>query len=69
MERVGSPALGMKRINLLVLRWRPTEGPSDSTIWRATEKSPGEPTRVPSSRYQAFKARLGTSALMRSMMG
>ena len=42
---------------------------SDSIIWSAAEMSPGEPTRVPSSRYQAFKAKVGTSTLIRSMIG
>ena len=58
-----------KRKDLPLLRWRPTEGPSVSTMRSAAERSPGEPTRVPLSRYQAFKARVGTSALIRSTMG
>ena len=68
-EEEASQSLGMKRRDFSLLRWRPTEGPSDSTMWRAAERSPGGPTRVPSSRYQAFKAREGTSALIRSMIG
>ena len=69
VEREESQALGMKRRDLPLLRWRPIEGPADSTMWRAAERSWVEPTRVPSSRYQAFRSREGTSALIRLMMG
>ena len=65
-----SQSLGMQRRDLPLLRWRPTEGPSDSIIWSVAEMSPGEPTRVPSSRNQAFiLARVGTSTLICSMIG
>ena len=67
-EHEASASSGIKRRDLLLLRRSPRAGPSLSTIWRAAARSSGGPTRVPSSRYQAFKARPGTSALMRSMM-
>ena len=57
------------RRDLPLLRWRPTEGASDSTIWRAVERSPGEPIRVPLSRYQVVRESVGTSALIRLMIG
>ena len=68
-DREATQSLGTKRRDLPLLRWRPTGGPSVMTMWSAAERSLGRPTRVPSSRYQAFKARLGTSALIRSTMG
>ena len=61
--------LGAYRRDLARLRWRPREGPSLSIMSSVAERPSGGPTRVPSSRYQAFKAREGTSALIRSMMG
>ena len=54
--------LGTTRRDLDLLRWRP-RGPSLSMMSSAAERPSGGPTRVPSSRYQAFKAREGTSAL------
>ena len=55
---------GMNRTDWLQLRLKPSQEPSRWTIWNAAARSSREPTRVPSSSYQAFKARPGTSALM-----
>ena len=68
-EEFESHWLGTKRRDLDLLRWRPREGPSFSMMSSAAERPSGGPTRVPSLRYQAFKAREGTSALIRSTMG
>ena len=38
-------------------------------MWSTASRFPGESTRVPSSRYHAFKARPGTSALICSTTG
>ena len=64
-----SMSSGMKRRDLELLRWRPTEGLSLSMIPSAVMRFSGEPTRLPSSKYHGFKARLGTSDLMCSTMG
>ena len=64
-----STSSGMKRRDLERLRWRLTEEPSFSMIPSAVMRSSGEPTRVPSSKYHVFKARSGTSDLIRSTMG
>ena len=50
-------------------RKRPLEGPSDSMIDTAEARLSKEPHRVPSSRYQAFIRRSGTSRLIRSIIG
>ena len=39
-DREASQSLGMKRRDLPLLRWRPTEGPSVSTMRSAAERSP-----------------------------
>ena len=64
-----SPSLGMKRRDFAWLRWSPLAGPSSSTILRALSRSFGVPHRVPSSRYQTLIFKLGTSSLIRSIMG
>ncbi len=47
--------------DLALFKWRPIPGPSLSIIARADRRSLGDPTRVPSSRYHALRARPGTS--------
>ena len=68
-EREASASSGMKRRDLAQLRSSPTEGPSLSIMWSAATRFSEEPIRVPSSRYHAFKARPGTSALIHSTTG
>ena len=43
---------GVKRRDLLQLRWRPRESPSLSMMWSAAVRSSGEPTKVSLSRYR-----------------
>ena len=49
-----SAPCGIKRSDFDLLRIKPLEGPSSSTISRALSKSSGEPHRVPSSKYQTL---------------
>ena len=60
---------GMNNKDLLWFTCSPRAGPSSSTMRRATARSSGEPTKVPSSIYQALRERPGTSALIFSMNG
>ena len=60
---------GMNNKDLLWFTCSPRAGPSSSTMRRATERSSGEPTKVPSSIYEVFRERPGTSALIFSMNG
>ena len=60
---------GTNNKDLLLLRWRPLEGPSSSIIFKAFNRSSPEPQRVPSSRYQTFINKLGSSFAILSMMG
>ncbi len=47
--------------DLALFKCRPIPGSSLSIIARADSRSLGNPTRVPSSRYHALRARPGTS--------
>ena len=42
---------------------------NDSIMLRASARAAGGPTRVPTSKYQAFRAKLGTSDLIFSRRG
>ena len=55
-------SIGTQRWDLLQFKRIPREGPSDSMMARAEQRSPTEPQRVPLSRYQALIRRLGTSS-------
>ena len=68
-ESEASDSSGMKGRDFARFRWSPTEGPSSSIIRSAAARSSGDPIRVPSSRYQAFRTRTGTSVLMCSTTG
>ena len=59
----------MKSKDFALFKLRPTGGPSDSMMLREAAMSQEEPTKMPPSKYYAFRVRLGTVALMRSKMG
>ena len=50
----------IEKRHLLLLRWRPREGPTVSMISWAEKKALGGPQREPSSRYHTLRQRLGT---------
>ena len=51
---VREASAGTWRRDLLLFRESPQDGPSASMIDRAARRSPTDPQRVPSSRYQAL---------------
>ena len=60
---------GMNSKDFVLLSLRPSDGPSDSMMLRVAAMSCGEPTKLPSSKYHAFRVRLGNTALMCSTLG
>ena len=69
VDREASAPGGINSKDLLWFRCSARAGPSSYTMCRAAARSSGEPTKVPSSRYQALRESPGTSALSFSMRG
>ena len=61
--------LGLDGLVMVVESTRPLAGPSSTRMSTTSFSSSSLPTQVPSSKYQACRARPGTLSLMRSMMG
>ena len=60
MDREASAPGGINSKDLLWFRCSPRAGPSSSTMCREAARSSGEPTKMPSSRYQALRESPGT---------